>query len=284
MKLASNRELPWTHWPNIRGDLAAVQPLLQGHSGAVDDYELLLSRIIGNEQHSPRHKHVFDQFRCALENDVPLNPGLDIPKGSIAYLPEGLAYGPFSLPQDCMMLSLQFGGPGGGGHVHTEDLQTAHKELARNGNFDKGVYTWIDKDGRKHNKDAHRVVWERITGRDIDYPAPRYAAPVIINPDNYQWLDAGPLASTKLLGVYNERGTCLKMIRLQPKGVHVRNPGPQAEIYFVKEGACSVGEGICEKWDAFRIEDSESATITGVTGTTLLVFGMPDFRDLQQTA
>lgn len=278
MQIASQKELGWTNWPNIRGDLTAVQLLLQGTSGAIDDYEFMLSRILGTGQHSPRHKHVFDQFRCALDNDVPLNPGQDIPKGCIAYLPEGLMYGPFSLPQGCMMLSLQFGGPGGGGHVHTQDLQSAHKELAKEGTFDNGVYTWVDADGKKHNKDAHRAVWERITGRDIDYPEPRYANPVIINPDSYKWIEKGPLVSEKLLGVFNERGTYAKMLRLEPKGKYVRPAGNQAEIYFIKEGACTVDqEGVCEKWDSFRIEPNESTTITAMATTTFLIFGMPEF-------
>ena len=283
MKVAHNKELEWTQWPSIRGDTANVQLLLQGKSGEIDDYELMLSRIEGTEQHSPRHRHVFDQFRCALDQDIPLGPGI-IPKGCIAFIPEGTPYGPFSLPKNLMMLSLQFGGPSGQGHVHTQDLLEAYAKLANEGSFDKGVYTWTDAEGKKHNKDAHKAVWERITGREVHYPAPRILDPVVINPDNYQWIVAGPGVAEKLLGVFNERGTYARMLRIEPHASYARPAGKQANICFIKEGACTieqagVDQNVLQKWDSFRAEPDESVTITALEQTTLLMFGMPHFSN-----
>src|SRR5262245_20394702 len=114
MKVAHSQETQWSEtWPQIRGDVPDIKLLLQGNSGAIDDYELILSRIKTDDQHSPRHRHVFDQFRCPLSMDIPLNPGQVIPKDCIAFIPEGTSYGPFSLPRDSVLLSLQFGGPSG---------------------------------------------------------------------------------------------------------------------------------------------------------------------------
>src|SRR5271167_2968455 len=130
--------MQWAYWPDIRGDSPQVKILLQGESGRIDDYEFMLSRINGPNQYSPRHRHVFDQFRYAVKGEVPYDPTHTIPEGGLAYFPEGTPYGPFHLPENMILLSLQFGGPSGLGHLHTEDLHRAHNELTREGAFEKG--------------------------------------------------------------------------------------------------------------------------------------------------
>lgn len=110
-------------------------------------------------------------------------------------------------------------------------------------------------------------------------PAPRYQDPILMFPENYKWREIGPKVAEKLLGVFNERNTCARMLRLASGGWHLHAAGPQAFLCFVTEGALSVDDAhICQKHDAFYLESKEQAKLQAMTDTTLLIYGMPVFE------
>ena len=283
MKVAHHAEIAFEDWPGIRDAGALHRTLFQGDAGSPANFEFGIVEFSKERSGSPRHKHVFDQFRFALKGDIEYNPEQSIPEGCLAYFPEGTPYGPFRISAKSVLLSLQLGGPCGQGFVHRQELGAAQKALAAEGTFDKGIYTWLDKDGKKHNEDAHKAVWTRATGgADVTMPAPRYQDPLLIFPQNYMWRAIGPLVEEKLLGVFNERNTSAKMLRIKKSGSYLRKRETQMNLYFVVDGAMSVnsavnGAEICQKHDACRFDPADEARLEAMADTTLLVYGLPQF-------
>lgn len=278
MRVAHNAEIAFESWPGIRGENALHRTLLQGNKGTPLNFEYGIATFKNEGNGSPRHKHVFDQFRYAIKGDIEYNPGQVIPEGGLGYFPEGTPYGPFKIDPKSVFLTCQFGGPSGQGFVHRQDLGVAQKALAAEGTFEKGIYTWVDKDGKKHNDDSHKAVWKRATGKDVEMPAPRFQDPILIFPDNYKWREIGPLVEEKLLGVFNERNTYARMLRLRKGGSHVRKAEGQIALCFVVEGAMSInGTEVCQKHDGCLFESAEEAKLTAMADTTVLIYGMPQF-------
>ena len=133
-------------------------------------------------------------------------------------------------------------------------------------------------DGKPRQEDGHDAAWRRVTGKDLEIPEPRYADPVLIHPEAYKWREIGPAASEKLLGIFNERNTCARMLRIGAGGSHRFDPGRQAAILFVTEGAVTLGENdLCQKHDALYLEPSEAVQLSAMADATLLIYGMPQF-------
>lgn len=279
MRTAHHAEIAFQDWPGIRDEGALHRTLFQGQSGRRDNFEFGIVEFEKERNGSPRHRHVFDQFRYALKGEIEYNPGEAIPEGCLAYFPEGTPYGPFRIHKDSTLLSLQLGGPSGQGFIHRQDLGKAQQALAREGAFDKGIYTWVDAEGRRHNEDAHKAVWRRVTGEvDVQMPAPRYDHPVLVYPDNYKWRPLAGGVSEKLLGVFNERRTSAAMLRIEKGASHKRVPGTQAHLHFVLEGAMAIDdEQIFQRHDACHFEPADGAKLTALADTTVLIYGLPDF-------
>jgi hypothetical protein len=280
VRVAHHSEIPYDTWPSIRGPNALHRTLLQGVKGRPDNFEFGIATFKNDGNGSPRHRHVFDQFRYALKGEIEYNPGEAIPEGCLGFFSEGTPYGPFKIHPRTELLSLQFGGPSGQGFVHRQDLSEAQLALAKQGAFEKGIYTWHDAAGKKHNEDSHKAVWRRATGgEEVQFPEPRFKDPLLIYPQNYKWRDIGAGISEKLLGVFNERNTYAKMLRIAKGASWAREPGPQANIFFVIDGAMSIDGGdVCQKQDAFYLEAGDRARLAAMTETTLLIFGMPAFQ------
>lgn len=286
MKVAHAAEIEFEQWPKpgankggIRGENALHRTLLQGRKRTPLNYEFGMATFKGEGNGSPRHKHVFDQFRYAISGDIEYNPGEVIPEGCIGYFPEGTPYGPFKINPTTVLLSLQLGGPSGQGFVHRQDLGDAQQQLAQKGTFEKGIYTWVDEAGRKHNEDAHAAVWRVATGVDkVRMPEPRYKDPILIYPQNYAWREIGPKVAEKLLGVFNECHTSARMLRIERGGSHRFEAGQQEHLMFVIDGAMSMDNAdVCQKHDGIHIAAGERPLLAAMADTTLLVYGLPVF-------
>lgn len=282
MKVAHHAEIAFEDWPGIRDEGAHHRTLFQGRRGTPTNFEFGIVEFSKQRSGSPRHKHVFDQFRFALKGEIEFNPNLSIPEGCLAYFPEGTPYGPFQMDAKSVLLSLQLGGPSGQGFVHRQDLGAAQTALAAEGTFEKGVYSWVDKDGKKHNEDSHKAVWKRATGAaDVAMPAPRFEDPILIFPQNYKWREIGgpgSKVSEKLLGIFNERNTYAKMLRIDKGGAYRRTPELQESLFFVLEGALTVnGTEVCQGHDACYFMPADEAELVAMADTRILVYGLPQF-------
>jgi hypothetical protein len=127
-----------------------------------------------SEYTTPRHRHNFEQIRYPLNGDYGYARDKVIPKGWVGYFTEGAYYGPQTQKQNLSLVNPQFGGASGNGYLSKRQRQEAYAALASRGKFEKGVYTYIDEKGQRHNQDSYEALWEQASGRAIVYPRPRY--------------------------------------------------------------------------------------------------------------
>ena len=178
--------------------------LMEGRPGAASNYLLQLAETFG-DFYSPRHKHNFDQFRFQVSGTFDFSRDGKMTPGTVGYFPEGTPYGPQSSSDGAVALVLQFGGASGNGYMADHELKGAVRALKQHGTFDKGVYTRHEPDGAKKNQDAYEAAWEHHNGRPLEYPKPRFQAPVLMNGENFAWRDVPgePGIAEKLLGTFD---------------------------------------------------------------------------------
>jgi hypothetical protein len=188
---------------------------------------------------TPRHKHTFDQIRFALQGDREIKDGYLKP-GDCGFYPEGVSYGPQLQTAPSTGLGLQFQGAAGIPYVRHEDLIAAQNALkAEGGTFADGIYRGTLPDGRTVTKDSHAACYERLIGKKIEYPKPRFAAPIVMHSENAQWVADRKLPGVehKHLGSFGVRRTGMRFTRLQPGAVIPARVEEDAEIRYLIGGS-----------------------------------------------
>lgn len=282
MRTVSGEELKWIPYPGQRAMVTEMQPLLQGSPDAPDNYEMYMIRYGEGGSHSPRHRHNFEQFRWAFDQPLNYGPGEDIPPGCLAYFPEGAYYGPQTNHHGSVMLIVQFGGASGEGYMDIGKLQRGTQALRAKGEFSRGVFTWSDASGKKHNQDAYEAVWEQVRGRPLRYPRPRYNATVLIDPQAFAWLPVrgAPGVERRQFGVFNERGTSAGQVRLARGTHHVWAAQDGEQLIFVLGGRMEVAGMALAVSSSISLAPGEAGECLALDDTTLLYFTMPDFSEL----
>ena len=163
--------------------------MFAGEEGRLDNFRWFYAAPGVGEWKAPRHRHNFERIRLAPKGEFEYRPGEILDAGSVVYFPESVHYGPQLRHEGLSMLTLQYGGASGSGYMSQARRKKGFDDLAARGPFEKGAYTWLDRDGRRHRQDAFEVIWECMMARKIAYPAPRYGDLVKMNPDNCQWVD-----------------------------------------------------------------------------------------------
>ena len=189
--------------------------LLTGEENTPDNF----AWTIGNESSSyyaPRHRHNFDQVRLCLSGSIPIGKNLMVDAGEVGYFPEGVHYGPQEGGPDRLTLVLQAGGASGQGYMSARQLKAGYEALLSEGTFEKGVFHRTSGEGKK-NQDSYDAIWQKVFGRPLDYPKPRYKAPIVIQPENFAWAQAEAAGvCRKALGVFGERGVGLDFYAITP--------------------------------------------------------------------
>ena len=225
---------------------------------------------------SPRHRHNFDQFRYQLEGDFDFDRNGKMKPGVLGYFPEGTAYGPQTSADHSLTLVLQFGGASGSGYMAAEQIEKGTEELKKHGYFEKGIFHRHDGEEGKKNVDGYQAIWELANGRPMVYPKPRYHDPVMMYPENYDWVaDARePGVSAKRTGAFGELGTECSFLKLEAGARH-RAEGRR--IYTIIEGAGTMAGQPSTKYSALYCETGEHAEIVATEETKLLVLTLPEF-------
>lgn len=280
MKIIRIEDLP-LHKPNstARGGLEYYR-IMEGKPGDLGNFMLLLSATLPG-YYAPRHKHNFEQIRFKVDDSGSHYDDLgEAGKGSVGYFPEGTPYGPSSSPQRSQGLILQYGGPSGSGYMSRAEYQEHYDALCQKGTFEKGIYTWLDERGAKHNQDGYEAVWEHWSGRTLEYPKQRYRAAIMMEPASFPWIADEHLSgiSRRLLGVFGDPGTTLEFIRLDP-GAQMTLSG--RGIYFVSEGS-GRHPSPWTKYTTFFLETGESGEIEAEERSEFLHIGMPDLSALRR--
>jgi hypothetical protein len=263
--------------------------LLSGSDFAPDNYSLMLVHV-ADAFHTPRHRHNFEQVRVMLDGHFGFGPGHSQGPGSVGYFCEGTAYTQSAQGASTTLL-LQVGGASGHGYMSAAQLQQGVATLKQRGSFEDGVYSWLDAAGKRHKQDGYEAVWEHTFGRTINYPQPRYEAPVILWPQRFGWLDCQqqPAVQTQHLGSFNERGLSLRGWRLVAGARAPLRAADQRTLAYVQagEGLC-VGTGsdatpansqTLRPGFAFELLRGEQVVLqAGGAPLQLLLFGLPVFE------
>ena len=253
--------------------------LIQGTPGALDNFELSLVRTAG-DYYTPRHRHNFDQVRFCLEGVMNYAPGKNLERGAVGYFPEGTFYGPQQDTAVSVTLVLQMGGASGYGFMSYDQLNAGYQQLCDYGNFQHGVFTRTTAAGHTIRKDGYEAVWEQVMRREVKYPAPRFGEPVVMFPDNFNWIGLGGEIEVKRLGAFGERGPELSFIR-GPRGAkHVTHTRATCELLFVVSGAlhASGSDDSIDAHSALRIDAADSGmTLEVVEEALMFAITLPRF-------
>jgi len=239
----------------------AHKVLFEGEEGSPDNFVWVLADE-GADYFAPRHRHAWDQVRLCLEGSIPIGKDLRLEAGEVGYFPEGVPYGPQEGGPNRKTLVLQVGGASGLGYLSARQLRDARAALAEEGVFEGGVFRRTRGEG-KAKLDAYEAIWRHVTGRPIDYPKPRYKAPVLMRPDAFAWKpDPGaPGLRRRRLASFPERGLELEFLALDA-GAPVRlGSGAARRLVFVRSG-----RGLCdgepyEQLTAIRVEPQETTEL-----------------------
>ena len=278
MKIVQGDQVEWVRGLEHRGGTFHFRHLIDGEPGTIDNFSLSMGR---NDKDfvSPRHRHNFDQFRFQLEGDLNFARDGKMTPGMVGYFPEGASYGPQTSEATAMTIVLQFGGASGGGYLSRQESKQATTELKQLGTFDGGVYRRNDDAPGKRNLDGFQAIWEHVNKRPLQYPKPRYPQPIMMDRAHYDWvaMPGKQGVSEKLLGVFTERRTEARMLRLDP-GASWRATG--RGIYVAYRGAGRVGNEPLRTFTTVFLDHDESVSIVASDETELLHLGMPDLRGL----
>ena len=136
--------------------------------------------------------------------------------------------------------------------------------LEKFGTFDKGIFYRNDDPapGERKNQDSFEAVWEHINQRKLEYPKPRYDEPVLMRPQNFEWLatDQAGLA-IKPLGCFTERRVDVSLLKLAA-GAHIRiAPRPGKQVAFITDGSGRVSANDLRQHSAFSLDVGEGLNL-----------------------
>jgi hypothetical protein len=201
----------------------------------VGNFKFSISEL-GTDYSGPRHRHNFDQYRYMLAGDSDYGQDGPLRAGMLGYYPEGVPYGPQVNKTPIVCAVLQFGGASGSGYLQPREVKAGMEELKAFGEFKDGVFHRHDGVAGKRNMDAYQAIWEHVHGREMTYPKGRYDAPIMMDAASYQWapIKGAPGASEKLFGVFTERRTQARLVKLA-SGATLAVEG--RGVYLVLSGA-----------------------------------------------
>jgi hypothetical protein len=275
MQIINANSVEWGGVSGHRYGVIEFKRLLRGKEPQV--YELSLVKTSG-EYRTPRHRHNYDQVRFGLTGYTNYAPGKDLGPGQIGFFPEGTHYGMQKIVGDPIVMAVQSCGVSGEPFMTYDQLRQGGKELSQRGSFEgDGVYSWVDADGKKHNKDSYEAIWEHVFGRPIHYAPPRYDEPLIMTLEHYTYrpLAAQPGVERRLFGVFTEGQTELAGYRLAPGAQLKLEADGRPVMLFVYSGAIRVAGADWDAQTAIGLDPSEQLIIDSPNGAEAVYFALP---------
>jgi len=279
MKITQGDTLEWRRGLEYRGGTFHFRKLMEGEEGGVDNFGLNIGRS-SHDFYSPRHRHNFEQIRLVLDGELSFGRDGTMTQGMVGYFPEGVHYGPQTQTKESLTAVLQCGGASGSGYPSRNEVKGAMDALEEFGHFKDGVYRRNEGQPGKRNLDGFQAIWEHINKRPMVYPKGRYPAPILMDANNYAWteVEAGKGIEEKLLGVFTERRTEARFLRLAPgAGYYAKGRG----VYFVLSGTGTASDADYRPWTTIYLKKGERTMITAKAETQIFVFGLPDLSGLR---
>ncbi len=216
--------------------------LLFGEDGSPNNYDLNMGLTGGGGWRTPRHRHNFDQIRYVIEGTLPYTENDVLEQGWVGYFPESVHYGPQERAEGLRTMVLQCGGASGGGYLSVAQREATNAELAKTGEFKKGLYHYTDDNGVAQSKDGSEAIFEHATGGKLEFASPRYTDVIAMNPAAYDWLPQGDTGvAEKWLGRFTERDLRIGFLRLDAGATYQAGRFPSIEILFQINGQVTAG-------------------------------------------
>lgn len=216
--------------------------LLFGEDGSPNNYDLNIGVTGSGGWGTPRHRHTFDQIRYVIEGRLPYTEENVLEQGWVGYFPESVYYGPQARAEGLRTMVLQAGGASGQGYLSAAQREAGNAELAKTGEFKKGLYHYTDASGQPQTLDGSQAIFEHATGRKLEFATPRYEDVIAMNPEAYDWLpSADEGVSEKWLGTFTERNLRTGFLRLEAGAVYHAGQHPSIEILFQTKGQVTAG-------------------------------------------
>jgi len=283
MKVVQGDEIPLVRGLEYRGGMFHSRRLIEGAPGTIDNFQLSIG-VSQGDFYSPRHRHNFEQIRVQLDGEAYFDRDGTMTPGMVGYFPEGVYYGPQSQKPGVISTTavLQFGGASGCGYLSNKEVRAAMEELKALGEFKNGAFRRREPLYGKKNADGNQAIWEHHHKRPIVIPRPRYAKPIMMDTANFAWVpvEGAPGVSEKLLGVFTERRTLARRIRLEP-GASAKVAG--RAVYLVLRGAGSIGETAARALTTLFLEWGETGTIVAREEMEVMHFGLPNLAGVTMT-
>lgn len=253
--------------------------LLTGDDESPNNYLLNVGRTGSGGWGTPRHRHNFDQIRYVLKGSYPVSPHKVMKEGTVAYFPESVHYGPQDRPEGLEMMVIQFGGASGEGFLSVARREAANEALKKKGEFKNGVFTWYDEKGQKHNMDGSAACVEEATGKKLTFADPRYDDVVMMYPEASPWVETEtPGVSTKVLGVFTERETRIRLIKIDAGAAFNTGTRSAIEVLFLSEGQITVDGKTYGPQTAIELQPSDApADIAATEDALFLAVRLPKF-------
>jgi hypothetical protein len=278
MKLVQGDEIPLVRGLEYRGGIFHARRLIEGTPGTIDNFQLSIG-VSQGDFYSPRHRHNFEQIRVQLDGTLDYDRDGAMTPGVVGYFPEGVFYGPQSqnAAEVATAAVLQFGGASGSGYLSNAETRKAMEELRKLGEFKDGVFRRNEPFHGKKNADGNQAIWEHHHQRPIVFPKPRYPQPIMMDPRNFAWVPVAdaPGVSEKLLGVFTERRTQARLVKLDAGARYVASGN---SVYLVIRGKGTIGDSPIRALTALHLARGETATFAASEETEIMHFGLPDLR------
>ncbi|HVA13952.1 MAG TPA: hypothetical protein VNF99_11930 [Stellaceae bacterium] len=279
MKITQGDGLEWRRGLEYRGGTFHFRNLMEGEEGSVDNFKLSIGKSSA-DFYSPRHRHNFEQIRFVLDGELNFGRDGKMTAGMVGYFPEGVHYGPQTQHSESLAAVLQCGGASGSGYPSRNEVKAAMDALEASGKFEDGVFRRREGVPGKKNMDGFQAIWEHVNRRPMVYPKGRYPAPILMDPANYAWTSVESSAGVeeKLLGVFTERRTEARFLRLAPGGsYYAKGRG----IYFAVSGAGTVSGQDYRALSTIYLKKGERAMFAASAETQIFLFGLPDLAGLR---
>jgi len=276
MKIVHAEKIEWKRGLEHRGGTFHYRHMFDGEPDTPGNFQFNVGRIEGDFA-SPRHRHNFEQFRYQVDGTMSFDRNGKMTKGTFGYFPEGASYGPQSSEGTSYTAVLQFGGASGAGYLSRSQVRAGQTELEKIGTFKDGIFRRNDDVEGRRNSDGYQAIWEHHNGRRLEYPKPRYRDPVMIDPENYAWVEIGPGVQERFMGTFTERRAEASFVKLA-KGATWKAPG--RSVYLVTSGAGTIAGEAYAALSGVHAGEGETPVFTATEETVILRMTLPNLAGI----